>query len=78
MRALPLSPTRSNEHALASIVLNFGEPDRYGFAEYRTWREKEFFGETESEVKSKVETWVQEQFDEVRALLGITTLQEET
>lgn len=55
--------------AKASIVLNHGEPDQYGFNDYAVWREREFSAETEAEVKAAVEAWVQEQFDEVRSLL---------
>lgn len=53
--------------AIASIVLDLeGEGGNY-----LTWREQEFKADTQEDVKRLVEEWVQEQFDEVRRLLGL-------
>lgn len=57
--------------AVASISLNFGEPDECGYGNYLEWREESFEANTEAEVKVLVETWVQERMDEVLGLLGI-------
>lgn len=54
--------------AIASIELRHGIPDD---GDYKVWREKEFVGHTEEEVKASVEAWVAEQFLEVQRLLGM-------
>ena|ERR1041385_3822824 len=55
--------------AHASIHLNFGEPDQYGYGDYRELADKEFKGETEAEVKAQVESWAAEKFSRIVALL---------
>ena len=55
--------------ANASIVINHGEPDQYGFADYLTIAEQDFNGETEEEVKRQVERWVNERLQEIAGLL---------
>ncbi len=48
--------------ASASIVLNHGEPDKYGYGNYIVIAEQDFEADTEAEVKALVEAWVAEQF----------------
>ena len=55
--------------ANASIVLNFGEPDEYGYGDYMDLCEQEFTADTEAEVKAQVEKWAQDKFDKIRELL---------
>lgn len=55
--------------ANASIVLNFGEPDEYGYGDSRDLATAEFEGETEAEVKEQVEEWVLAKFEKIRELL---------
>jgi hypothetical protein len=56
--------------AKATIHLDHGEPDEYGYGDYLVWREQEFVADTEAEVKAMVEAWVRERFEEIQALLG--------
>lgn len=67
------APYGPRPKAHAAIHLNHDEPDQYGYGDYAIWREADFEAETEAEVKALVERWVQDRFDEVRALLGKTT-----
>lgn len=53
--------------ATASIVLNVTQPDWT----HRKIVEKDFEGDSETEVKYAVEQWVQGKFDEIVALLRI-------
>lgn len=55
--------------AKSSIVVNFGEPDDHGFADSLTLIEAEFSGNTEAEVKGKVEDWVRSIFREIVGIL---------
>ena len=55
--------------AHAAIHLNFGEPDQYGYGDYRELADATFKAETEAEVKALVEQWVQEKFEKVIRLL---------
>jgi len=58
--------------AIASIILEDGPLDENDTPSgYRTWRESEFVGDSCAEVKTLVEQWVQQQFDEIRTLLGL-------
>ena len=52
--------SRIKPSAHTSIHLNFGEPDEYGYGDYRVLAEKEFTADTEAEVKVQVEAWVRE------------------
>ena len=57
--------------AISSIILSIGPKEEDdGGGNYLIWREKEFEGETETLVKSKVEAWVTEQIKEIVKLLG--------
>jgi hypothetical protein len=56
--------------AKAAIHINHGEPDETGNADYTTWREADFTGDTEQDVKRQVEEWVAAQFAEVLRLIG--------
>jgi len=56
--------------AIASIYLNFGIPDEYGFDDYKVLLEQEFEAETEQEVKQLVERWIQTQFDKIVENIG--------
>ena len=64
---------RSDRHPSAStaIVLNWGDPDEYGYGETTTWREAEFVADTEAEVKMLVEAWVRSQMYDVMGRIGI-------
>jgi len=64
------APYGTRPSATATICLNHGAPDHYGYGDSLVWREKDFEADTEAEVKALVEAWVQERFDEVVALLG--------
>lgn len=55
--------------AVASIVLNFGEPDEYGYGDYRDLAEARFEADTETEVKAQVEAWTAEKFALIVSLL---------
>ena len=57
-------------HAVSAIHLEHGEADDNGHnADYLIITEKEFDGDTEAEVKARVETWVQEQVQVIADLL---------
>jgi hypothetical protein len=56
--------------ANASIVLNHGKPDKYGYGDYTVLREQEFSGDSETDTKHHVEVWVKAQFDDIACLLG--------
>jgi len=55
--------------AKADIVLNYGEPDEYGYGDSIELASAEFEEETEEEVKAAVEVWVRKQFQEIAELL---------
>jgi hypothetical protein len=56
--------------AHAAIRIQHGEPNEYGYAAYTVWRDAEFDGATEQDVKRQVEDWVATQFADVLRLLG--------
>ena len=60
---------RTKPSAVSHIVLNHGEPDQYGYGESLELASAEFDGDTEAEVKAKVEAWVAKQFADIHALL---------
>jgi len=62
--------TDGRPSASASILIRHGEPDEYGYGNYTVWREAEFNGDTEQDVKRQVEEWVAAQFAEVLRLIG--------
>jgi hypothetical protein len=55
--------------AHASIHLNFGEPDEYGYGDYRALAEMLFEADTEDEVKAQVEVWAKNKFEQIIALV---------
>jgi hypothetical protein len=57
--------------AHAAIVINHGEPNEAGYADYTVWRERDFSAPTEAALKFAVEEWVQEQMIEVLARLRV-------
>lgn len=64
------APYGSKPSAKASILLNHGEPDQYGYGDYTDLAEAEFEGDTEADVKAKVEVWVLEQFNVIHKLIA--------
>jgi hypothetical protein len=66
-----VDPPPGKPSANASIILNHGAPDENGEADYYTLREINIEDETETAVRSRVEAWVQEQFDDIVRLLGV-------
>jgi hypothetical protein len=70
IETLPYGPRPS---ATSSILLRHGAPDENGYGDYLVWRSADFEGETEADVKSKVEAWVAQQMADVISALGGTT-----
>lgn len=64
------APYGQRPSATAAIVLNYGEPDQYGYGDSIDLAKADFEADTEAEVKSQVEAWVQKQFDDIRRLLA--------
>lgn len=56
--------------ATASILLNYGKPDEFGFGEYITLAERGFEADTEADTKALVEAWVTEQFASISRLVA--------
>jgi hypothetical protein len=59
-RYWPASRWTDKHSATASIVLNHGKPNKYGFGDQIKLAEHEFEGDTEAEVKAQVEEWVKD------------------
>lgn len=57
--------------AVATITLNHGEPGEYGFGDYSELAKQEFNGDTEAEVKAKVEAWVADKFTVVHEAVRV-------
>lgn len=70
-RYWPASWSRNGQcSAVASIVLDHhSDQNEFDHPDTALWRERHFYGQTEDEVKRKVETWVDQQFRQVRTLL---------
>lgn len=49
--------------ANASIHIDYGEPDQYGFGDYQELADINFKGNSETDTKEQVEKWVDEQFN---------------
>jgi hypothetical protein len=64
--------TDGRPSAAASILIRHGEPGESGYSDYITWREADFDGDTEQDVRGQVEAWVAEQFADVLRLIGAT------
>ena len=65
---VPYGP-KPSAHSAIHLRLGPAEADDGG-GEYLVWREKEFEGNTETEVKTLVEAWCSEQMNDVVTLLG--------
>lgn len=55
--------------ATASIVLNHGEPDEYGYGNYLTLCEQNFENSDPAVVMAEVEKWVEERVNEIAVVL---------
>lgn len=64
------APYGAKPSAAASIVINHGAPDQYGFGDYATLCEQKFEADTEQEVKALVEAWVKAECNRILHLVA--------
>ena len=63
------APYGEKPSATASIAVNHGKPDQYGYGDYTTLCEQKFEADTEGEVKALVEAWVKAECNRILHLI---------